>query len=221
MLKNRVAPNASRGGHFDVAVLFTFLAVVGLEVAVFIWQAGPVGVPDEGTSHVDIGTRPPTGFALRRLGEEQQVNLVDLRDKVVWLVFWGEWSEPSRRQITELSKIFAELRDDPRFELVTVLCEYPTRQVGYDLLMIPSAEKFIQENELDLPVYLDETGDARRAFHILPDDYPTNVIIDAQGRVQGRWQNYFPELHDAILPVVKKWLEEVPGSQQRRASPAG
>lgn len=209
------APGASRRGHFDVAVLVTFLAAVALEVAVFIWQSGPVGVEGEGTHHPDIGTRPPSGFSLRRVSDNQQVNLFDLHGKVVWLVFWGPWNKPSLHQLPELNKLYATLKDDPRFELVTVVCELPTRRPGDDPDMIPEAQDFMTKNKIDVPVYLDETGDARRAFGILQENFPTNVVIDAQGRMQGVWPNYFPELHQVLLPVLRKWLDAVP------ISPAG
>jgi peroxiredoxin len=209
-----------RRGHFDLAVLMTFLAVVAVEAAVFVWQATPPGVEGEGTSHVAIGTRPP-GFTLRRLSDNEQINLFDLRGKVVWMVFWGAWNEPSRRQLPELSKLYEKLKDDARFELVTVLCEMPTRDVGWDELMIPAAQEFMTKYKIDVPVYLDETGDGRRTFSILQEHFPTNVIIDAQGRVQGVWPNYFPELHRELLPVLNKWIDQTPPPKGAEASPAG
>lgn len=221
MFENHLsAASGRRRGHFDVAVLITFIAVVVLEVAVFLWQVGPPGVEGEGTRHVTIGTRPP-GFTLRRLSDDQQINLFDFRDKVVWMVFWGAWNEPSRRQLPELSKLYAKLKEDERFELVTVLCELPTRAIGWDTMMIPAAQEFMAENDVDVPVYLDETGDGRRTFNIVQENFPTNVIIDAQGRLQGVWPSYFPTLHEELLPVLNKWLDNAPAPKVSEDSPAG
>ncbi|MBI3466351.1 MAG: TlpA family protein disulfide reductase [Planctomycetes bacterium] len=207
----------NRGAKVDLAVPIAFVVAAAISAASYYLQTQPLRGEGQGTAHVAVGTFPPIGFALRQWKGSEQINLLDLHGKVIWLNFWGAWCNPARQQMIELDKIFADLKDHPRFALVTVLCEIPTSSPGLDPSRDLLAEEFVTAANLTLPVYVDESGDARRAFQIQPEQYPTNVLLDAEGRVRGIWTAYEAGLHDQILPELRRWLAAASGQTSASA----
>ena len=200
-----------RAARFDWLVLLTFVLAVAIEGVVYYWQIQPVYYFGEGTKHIATGQVPPTGFALRDNATGNQFNLVDKRDQVVWLLFWGPWDGQSRLQLPEFNELYeTRLKKEPRLWVSSVLCEFPQYQPGFDQGMMPAMRELYDEHGLTLPIFLDETGDARRAFDVRQDEYPTNVILDAKGVIRGIWTEYYAGLQQEMLKVLQECLDEIP-----------
>ena len=105
-----------------------------------------------------------------------KIKLSELKGKVVVLNFWFIGCPPCRMEIPELNKIALKYSSDPNIIFIAVALDYK-----YDI------KQFIKDNPF--------------AYHIIDDGriyanlykitlYPTNVILDKEGRVRFHASGY-------------------------------
>jgi thiol-disulfide isomerase/thioredoxin len=101
----------------------------------------------------------------------RQVELGDLRGRVVLVQFWASWCEPCEVEMPAISRLRTSLAARP-FEVVTVnYGEGPAR-----------VEQFVREHRLELPVVLDRDQRIGRAWGV--GGLPMAFLVDADGKVR-------------------------------------
>lgn len=80
-------------------------------------------------------------------------------------------------------------------------------------LVREETEKFLKAHGTTMPTYVDAEGATRRVLASLLGDesigYPTTVLIDADGVVQGVWQGYSPGVERSMERLVSKLLAKL------------
>lgn len=124
-------------------------------------KASPViGLPEEG--------KPLPSFTLLTL-ESEEVSLKDYRGKPLFINFWATWCPPCRAEMPEIQAVRDEFKDE------------------INVLMINQAEpsplitKFMEANNLDLPVALDMDAELSMQWGI--NYLPTSMFVDAKGNL--------------------------------------
>ena len=101
----------------------------------------------------------------------KQVDLRDLKGRVVLVNFWATWCEPCREEMPSFQRLRDKLKGRP-FEVITVnYGEGPAK-----------IQPFLARWRIDLPVLLDRDKDAAEAWHA--GGLPMTFLVDAQGRVR-------------------------------------
>jgi peroxiredoxin len=122
--------------------------------------------PPQGTQ---VGNLAPD-FQLLAL-DQQPVSLGDLRGKPVVLNFWASWCRPCVFEMPFLQEIHEEYSGSGLVLLAINIGESPT-----------TVEKFLQRNNLSLPVLLDTSRVVAQKYRI--QYRPTTFFIDGDGVIQ-------------------------------------
>lgn len=114
------------------------------------------------------------GWLALDLGEDQDGQPVAAAGK--WLVvnYWAQWCSPCQREVSELSRLHAQLQGQP----VLVL------GVSFDPLERVALREAMQEMGIDYPVLLRDP--ASQLGEATPRGLPLTLLVDPQGRVQSR-----------------------------------
>lgn len=127
--------------------------------------------------------------------EVQYASLVD--DKPVLLNFWASWCPPCREEMPDLQKLYDELGDKIDFILINSTDgerETPAKAIA-----------FLEEHGFEMPVYLDQDGEASILYGV--SALPTNILIGADGNIIGGipgalTEAQFRELFEKYLDIV-------------------
>jgi peroxiredoxin len=109
-------------------------------------------------------------FSLENLSG-QKVSMSDYRGKVVLVNFWASWCPPCLEEMPSMERLYRHLKDQP-FEILAIDVGEPKADVV----------KFVKTMKTTFPVLLDRDGDALQQWKVYV--YPTNFIVDKQGRVR-------------------------------------
>ena len=109
-------------------------------------------------------------FQLPNLDYEP-ISLNELRGKPVVLNFWATWCPACIDEMPYLQEIHEEYSDEGLMLLAIDVGESPSQ-----------VEKFMQSNNLSLPVLLDTSGVVAQKYSIL--NIPTTFFIDGDGVIQ-------------------------------------
>lgn len=122
----------------------------------------------------------------------KELQLEDLRGKVVVLDFWGVWCGPCRAAMPHLKELYAKHKD----EGLVIIGIHTTNQ----------GEKmadYVAKEGIPWPVAVDVEGKTVKAFHV--DSYPDYYLIDRSGKLR------VADLANAEVDrVVKILLKEGP-----------
>lgn len=120
-----------------------------------------------------------------------KIKLKDLLGKVVVLNFWFIGCPPCRMEIPELNKIALQFANDPNIVFVAIALDYKS-----------DIKKFIKDNPFEYHI----VDDGRMYADLYKiRSYPTNVILDKEGKVRFHTSGYGP--YTAFW--IKKAIEEV------------
>jgi thiol-disulfide isomerase/thioredoxin len=117
------------------------------------------------------------------------VSLENFRGKYVLLDFWGSWCVPCRKGNPHLKELYAKYKDKG-FEIIGIAADDETQDAW---------RKAIAEDGLPWLHILDGNGSAKPLsgeYNVVY--YPTQVLIDQQGMIIGRYSEGMEEL-DAML----------------------
>ncbi len=118
---------------------------------------------------IQVGNVAPD-FQLPNLDYES-MSLSELRGKPVVLNFWATWCPACIDEMPYLQEIHEEYSDDGLMLLAIDVGESQSQ-----------VEKFLQRNNLSLPVLLDTSGVVAQKYRIL--NIPTTFFIDGDGVIQ-------------------------------------
>jgi peroxiredoxin len=159
--------------------------------------------------------RPPAAGALapplRLLDVEtsEPIELVGLRGKVVWVVFWSADSTSGGSSLAALEPAWTALKAQGRFAMVAAAVESDN----------PGRVRAVSAaSGVKLPVYLASAETCRR-FGAVQADPPLNLLIDADGRIVTIARGTSPQTIDRIIAQANRLLEELgPAENTRFAS---
>jgi thiol-disulfide isomerase/thioredoxin len=153
------------------------------------------------TASAEADIKPWKGKATPRLAgtglDGRNLDLRELRGRVVIVNFWATWCDPCKEEMPSLERLKAKLAGRP-FEVLAVnYGEFPEKITSY-----------LKKEGITLPVLLDTQKDAAKVWKV--GGLPMTFVVDARGRVR-YW--VFGERdwgEGGSLALVEKLLAEIP-----------
>jgi thiol-disulfide isomerase/thioredoxin len=118
----------------------------------------------------------------------------------VWtlLSFWSYTCAPCLEELPDLDQ-FAEDWSGPELSVVTVNEDANTGEMG------EAVKQFLEENEVQVPVYYDTEGKLKSVFNV--QNFPTHFLINPNGEVvwhaSGAFNWTAPESQKSLLTVIR------------------
>jgi thiol-disulfide isomerase/thioredoxin len=166
-------PPASRRRWLEAVGLI--LGLTALLVVAALWsQPAPRGDADGQADAFDVvrvAPAPAPDLELAGL-DGKTVRLADFRGRVVFLNFWATWCPPCREEMPAMQALAGELEKEG---LVVLAVNYAESA--------ETAEAFIRETGLTLPVLLDPDGAVTRRFRVTA--LPASFFVDRRGALVG------------------------------------
>jgi peroxiredoxin len=136
----------------------------------------------------EVGRAAPD-FRLTQLGGGE-VQLSDLRGRVVILNFWATWCAPCRQEMPEFVRIYSA-KQGQGLEIVAVDLQEAESQV----------QGFVDEFGMRFPILFDRSGEVARSYRV--NQLPVTLIIDRDGVVRAaKYGPVTPEFLQAELDKV-------------------
>ena len=165
------APGPPPGRRRWLEAIGLILGLTGLLVVAALWsQPAPQGDADS-FDVVRVAPAPAPDFTLAGL-DGKTVRLADFRGRVVFLNFWATWCAPCREEMPEMQALARELEKEG---LVVLAVNYEESA--------ETAEAFVQETALTLPVLLDADGAVARRYRV--PGLPASFFVDRRGALVG------------------------------------
>jgi len=161
-----------------------------------------------GTEHEFVGVLAPA-TELEDLDRKQSTSLIELRGKLVLLVFWGTWSSSSRQLAPLWNKIWESHRDHPKFAMVTVACESAAGDVhSKEDHFADEIRSFMEQERFTYPVWRDPEGLARGVYSMDRGEYPLTVLISPEGYMLAVWYGFVPGMQADLERLVNRFLTD-------------
>ncbi len=146
---------------------------------------------------VSVGQQaPPIDLPLLPGGPEN-IQLADLRGKVVYVDFWASWCGPCRVSFPLLEEMRTEL--SPRgFEILAVNVDE----------FVDDALEFLMELPVSYPIAYDPQGVSPQAYGI--NGMPTGFLIDRAGVVSKVHQGFRSSDAEKLRAEIVKLLDAAP-----------
>jgi peroxiredoxin len=125
--------------------------------------------------------------------EGKPVSLADMRGKVVLINNWATWCPPCQAEMPELQAYYLA---HARQGLIIVAIES-----GEPANIV---EKFVSQNKITFPVWLDPHGSALDSFKNW--DLPSSFVVDRQGTLRMSWTGPVDRgtLEKYVTPLLEK-----------------
>lgn len=143
------------------------------------------------------------------LGNVTRINADDLSGRIVLINLWGPWCIPCRLEFPYLIHLERRFRSIPTVRFLSVSYQQEPPQIEEELR--DSTQEFVQTTEAEFPIYWDPEGRAFLAVAKLTNDppmYPTTVLLDRDGTVQGYWNTIGPdearEIEVSVVQLLKR-----------------
>jgi cytochrome c biogenesis protein CcmG/thiol:disulfide interchange protein DsbE len=151
-------------------IVLVGVALVALFVVAARAVVGTSGVQSFAAAAAS-GERPATpGFDLETLDGARQIDLDDLRGKVVVVNFWASWCDPCKDEAPLIEDLSRSLGAEDDVEFVGIA----TQDLRSD------ARAFADTYGLTYPLVYDEGGTVGRDWGV--SAYPETFVIDPEGR---------------------------------------
>jgi len=156
---------------------------------------------------IRIGEKAPE-FRLPDLMTGKTVSLSEFKGrKVVMIEFWATWCEICVREAPELGRLYAVWKEKG-FELLSVAVP-PGDAV--------EIRRFVRENKLSNPIFLDENLYVAAKLYGLTGPIPLKVVIDHKGIVRYAHVGGYPPGDDELSRVIGDLVKEMKKGNGRTA----
>lgn len=125
--------------------------------------------PFSASAAVTVGAAAPD-FSLQDM-QGRQVQLSDLRGKVVIVNFWATWCPPCRAEMPSMDTLYQTFKDDG-LVLLAINVEEGSREL---------VQNFLQKSAYTFPILLDAETEVQQRYGVY--QLPQSFIIDPKGLV--------------------------------------
>ncbi|MEO8498078.1 MAG: TlpA family protein disulfide reductase [Planctomycetota bacterium] len=185
----------------------------GAFAILLVWSlrpAQPAPQLEPAEPHPSVGLAMGSFQLTPLVGDTAPVTLESLRGEVVLINFWGTWCGPCLIEFPHLVELNDRLKGDKRFRFIPVSCGPGGSEVPTEQLRAETAA-YLGRLNANLDVYSDPGSAATlslvNAARLDRFGYPTTVLLDQDGTIQGLWQGYAPgveaEMEEAIKVLLK------------------
>jgi len=116
-----------------------------------------------------------------------EIDLGDLKGKVIFLNFWATWCPPCRAEMPSVNKLHSQFKNDKNIVFIFADADGDLNK----------SAKYMLDRKFELPVYKVESNVPEQIFS---GSLPTTIIFDKQGRISFR--------HEGIANYAdKKFVE--------------
>jgi cytochrome c biogenesis protein CcmG, thiol:disulfide interchange protein DsbE len=176
-------------------LLYGFLLLLGLG---WIWLSA---IPANAVTNGKIPA-PQTGFLAPDFTAKtfggNTIQLADLRGKVVLINFWASWCPPCRAEMPAIEHVFQNYKNQ-RFMVMAINSTIQDT--------VANAHAFAIDGKLSFPIFLDESGEIIRLYHI--QSLPTSFFIGPDGIIREIVMG--GPMSEALLSTrIEQLLKELP-----------
>lgn len=174
----------------------SYLCALFVILGAFVGYAAPPTAPDAEIFR-NLGFYPiPNGQLFPDIPFVDQygknLKLSDFYGSVVLLNFWATWCPSCRVEMPSMGELSKILENDD-FDMIPINVQESSELV----------EAFLEEFEIDFPVYYDFDGSAANEVGII--GFPTSVLIDRGGAAQAAIMGAFNWHDEDFIAMMKKW----------------
>lgn len=142
-------------------------------------------------------------------GEAKPIGLAELKGKVTLINYWGFWCPPCRVEFPHLVEIAKDFEADKDFQFVSVSTSN-NPEPGDETEITEATTEFLKSQGATFPTYCDPWHKSKtflaESASMEGFGYPTTVLIDRSGTIQGLWTGYKPGLEKEIAMTIAKEL---------------
>lgn len=125
----------------------------------------------------------------------KKIALASLKGKVVFINFWATWCPPCRAEMPTINTLYNKLKKEE--DVVFLL-------VDMDDTPYPKAQKYMDDNKLNLPVYAPES---RIPSNFFSGALPTTVILDKEGNIALRHAGAADYSNPKVEALIRELLK--------------
>jgi peroxiredoxin len=175
-LQSGPPPSADANPIRRELVMVVLGGLIGLVIVAIVWvisgrMATPV-MPAAAETN-----RPAPAFVLPLLGGGE-LQLADLKGKIVMVNFWGTWCEPCKAETPALEAAYRQLQSQG-VEFVGINLRH---QEALGAAGDADVANFVKTYGVTYPVVFDTNGEISRKYQISP--IPVSYFLDTQGNIR-------------------------------------
>jgi hypothetical protein len=192
--------------------------VVGLVYLVFHFR--PFGGPSSDESPI-VAQPLPVVDLKGLLGTEELVTRRDVEGHITVISFWGPWSPQAMDHLMLLSSLGESFHPQKDFRLFAVVCARPGSEARENFKQLKTdTEELFEQLRLTLPIYVDPGRSTRAGLEAMrvrasaPTRlvYPTTILLDRKGFIQGIWEGAPAELETELRGQIRQLLSQGGGA---------
>lgn len=138
---------------------------------------------------------PAPDFTLPTFPDDAQVNLKDLKGRVVYLDFWATWCPPCRKSFPWMDEMQTRYKDDG-LTIVAVSVDKKRELI----------EQFIQKMQPGFTIAHDPTGMTAKAYNLR--GMPSSYLIDRSGKLVKTHMGFRNKDKATMEAAIKTLLEQ-------------
>lgn len=180
-LRDQLPPRIVLGISAVLLVVLMILTTLPVESSTWQWMPAAKRKP------VDLGTRL-MGINVKDL------DLSEVRNKVVFINFWATWCGPCRKEMPSMVRLHEEFSDSGL--MIVAVTNEPKDTV----------EPFLKKNPYPFAVVSDDRAALMRRFRIRT--FPTTLIVDRKGRLAYQHIGSNDWSEESLLEAFRRLLAE-------------
>ena len=181
-------PNSANAWGFSLLLLILF-AVYG----VVVYRAKSVEI--RGMQHLGVGNSLADFELVPLLNTTTAVSRADVNGQVVLLNYWGPWCGPCLAEFPELVALEKKFHANKQVRFLLVASDNGVERQSREELA-EDTQAVLNRERANLPIYCDPKRSTMSAIvtsaRLTEFGFPTTILVDAQGVIQGVWQGYEP-----------------------------
>lgn len=140
-------------------------------------------------------SKPAPEFSVSRLNGDGQINLADLKGKVIYLDFWATWCPPCRKSFPWMEEMHARYKEDG---LAIVAISVDGKQ--------ELAEKFVRETRASFITAIDSDKITAKEYKLRA--MPSSYLIGRDGKIISTHLGFRTSKTDAMEAEIKTALQQ-------------
>ena len=192
-------PPTKPSGALRNWIVILLIVVVGY----MVYKEGLQGGHPDPAQHHAVGATLSKFQVEPLLGGATPLGREDLLGRVTLINFWGPWCGYCLMEMPHLDAIRKKYHGNEDFRLVAISYAHPSTR---DLRAESAAA--LKRINVSLPVHVDPHGTAQNGVSAVAgwDGFPTTVLVDRQGVIQGGWIGYTKGVESQMQAAIERLL---------------